>query len=80
LGKKKEPGKKERTKNIRWWFDVLSLKEVAEKLGMHYNTIYKYVRAGELKAIKFKKVYRIEEQELEKFIKSKKFKTEINEK
>ena len=59
---------------------MLSLQEVAEKLGMHYNTIYKYVRAGELKAIKFKKVYRIEEQELEKFIKSKKFKTEINEK
>jgi len=79
LGKKK-PGEKERTKNIRWWFDVLSLKEVAEKLGMHYNTIYKYVRAGDLKAIKFKKVYRIEEQELEKFIRSKKFKTEINEK
>lgn len=54
---------------------MLSLKEVAERLGMHYNTIYNYVRSGELKAIKFKKVYRVEEQELEKFIKSKKFKT-----
>ena len=54
---------------------MLSLKEVAEKLGMHYNTIYNYVRAGELKAVKFKKVYRIEDQELEKFIRSKKFKT-----
>ena len=59
---------------------MLSLQEVADKLKLHYNTIYKYVRAGDLKAIKFKKVYRIEEQELEKFIRSKKFKTEINEK
>lgn len=54
---------------------MLSLKEVADRLGMHYNTIYNYVRSGELKAIKFKKVYRVEEQELEKFIRSKKFKT-----
>jgi len=54
---------------------MLSLEEVAKKLGLHYNTIYNYVRSGELKAIKFKKVYRIEEQELEKFIKSKEFKT-----
>ena len=53
---------------------MLKLKEVAKKLGMHYNTIYSYVRSGELKAIKFKKSYRIEEQELEKFIRSKKFK------
>lgn len=54
---------------------MLSLKEVAKRFGLHYNTIYHYVRSGELKAVKFKKVYRIEEQELEKFIKSKKFKT-----
>ncbi|MBU4228372.1 helix-turn-helix domain-containing protein, partial [bacterium] len=39
-----------------------------------YNTIYNYVRSGELKAVKFKKVYRIEEQELDKFIKDKEFK------
>ena len=57
---------------------MLSLKEVAEKLGMHYNTIYNYVRSGELKAVKFKKVYRIEEEELEKFIKSKKFESETD--
>jgi len=54
---------------------MLTLNEVAKRLGLHYNTIYSYVRSGELKAIKFKKVYRIEEKELEKFIKSKKFKT-----
>lgn len=54
---------------------MLSLKEVASRLGMHYNTIYNYVRSGELKAVKFKKVYRIEEEELQKFIKNKRFKT-----
>jgi len=54
---------------------VLSLQEVAEKLNLHYNTIYNYVRSGELKAVKFKKVYRIEEEELQKFIKNKRFKT-----
>lgn len=53
---------------------MLSLKEVAKRLDLHYNTIYAYVQSGELKAIKFKKVYRIEEQELDKFIKDKKFK------
>lgn len=54
---------------------MLSLKDVADKLGLHYNTIYNYVRSGELKAIKFKKVYRVEEVELDKFIEDKKVKT-----
>jgi len=56
---------------------MLNLKEVAKRLGLHYNTIYSYVKSGELKAIKFKKVYRIEEQELDKFIKDKKFKIQL---
>jgi len=53
---------------------MLTLYEVADKLKLHYNTIYHYVRSGELKAIKLKRVYRIEERELEKFIKGKSFK------
>jgi len=53
---------------------MLTLYEVAEKLSLHYNTIYHYVRSGELKAIKLKRVYRVEERELEKFIKDKSFK------
>jgi len=53
---------------------MLTLYEVAEKLKLHYNTIYHYVRSGELKAIKLKRVYRVEERELEKFIRSKNFK------
>jgi len=53
---------------------MLTLYEVAEKLNLHYNTIYHYVRSGELKAIKFKRVYRVREQELEKFIRGKSFK------
>ncbi|MBA7574672.1 hypothetical protein ES708_16484 [subsurface metagenome] len=55
---------------------MLTIREVAEKLNLHYNTIYHYVRSGELKAIKFDKVYRIREQELEKFIRGKNFKVE----
>ncbi|MBA7574519.1 DNA-binding protein [Candidatus Atribacteria bacterium 1244-E10-H5-B2] len=54
---------------------MLTLNEVAKRLNLHYNTIYSYVRSGELKAVKFKKVYRIEEEELQKFIKNKRFKT-----
>ncbi|RXG64695.1 DNA-binding protein [Candidatus Atribacteria bacterium 1244-E10-H5-B2] len=48
---------------------MLNLKEVASRLNMHYNTIYKYIRSGELKAVRFKRVYRIEEKDLQKFIK-----------
>jgi len=55
---------------------MLTLHQVAEKLNLHYNTIYHYVRSGELKAIKFDKVYRVKEQELEKFIRGKNFKVE----
>ena len=56
---------------------MLSLKEVAKRLNLHYNTIYSYVKSGDLKAIKFKRVYRIEEQELDKFIKDKKVKIQL---
>jgi len=55
---------------------MLTLNEVAKRLNLHYNTIYNYVRSGELKAIKFKKVYRVEEEELDKFIRDKRFKVD----
>lgn len=55
---------------------MLTLYQVAERLSLHYNTIYHYVRSGELKAIKFDRVYRVREQELEKFIRGKNFKVE----
>ncbi len=53
---------------------MLTLYEVAERLSLHYNTIYHYVISGELKAIKLKRVYRVEERELERFIRDKRFK------
>jgi len=56
---------------------MLTLYEVAEKLKLHYNTIYKYIRSGELKAIKLNRVYRVEEKELEKFKKRNKFNTSL---
>lgn len=53
---------------------MLTLKEVAKKLNLHYNTVYNFVKSGELKVIKLGRIYRIEEQELDKFIKDKKVK------
>ena len=53
---------------------LLTLYEVAERLRLHYNTIYKYVRSGKLKAIKLERVYRVKERELEKFIRGSSFK------
>jgi len=56
---------------------MLTLKEVAKRLNLHYNTIYSYIKSGDLKAIKFKRVYRVEEQELDKFIKNNKFRIQL---
>ncbi len=53
---------------------MLTLHEVAKRLNLHYNTVYYYVRTGQLKAMKLEMVYRIEERELEKFIEDRTFK------
>lgn len=55
---------------------MLSLSEVAKKLGLHYNTIYSFVRLGKLKAYKFGRSYRVEEVELKKYIEDKRFKVD----
>ena len=47
---------------------MLTLQEVAEKLNMHYMTIYSWVKSGKLPAIQFGKIYRIDEEVLKKFI------------
>lgn len=46
--------------------------EVALELRLNLLTIYKYIRNKKLLAIKFGRNYRIEEKDLDKFIKSKK--------
>ena len=47
---------------------MLKLSEVAAKLNMHYMTIYSYVKSGKLPAVQFDKIYRVDEEVLEKFI------------
>jgi len=47
---------------------VLTLKEVAERLKLHPNTLRRYAKEGKLPAMKFGRVWRIEEKDLVKFI------------
>lgn len=51
---------------------MLTTKEVAKKLNMHYMTIYQWCHDGVLPAIQIDKVYRIDEDELAKFLETKK--------
>lgn len=44
---------------------TLSLKECAERLGVHYMTAYKYVRHGKLRAVKVGSEWRVAEGDLE---------------
>ena len=54
---------------------ILKVKEVAELLKLNILTVYEYVRDGKLKAIRFGRSYRIEEKDLEKFIREHKVKS-----
>lgn len=47
----------------------LKPKEVAELLQLNILTVYEYIRDGRLKSMEFGGRYRIEEVDLEKFIK-----------
>ena len=50
----------EKADSKRFW----SLEEVAERLGVNYQLIYKEVRAGKLAAVKVGRVYRVPEPDL----------------
>lgn len=54
----------------------LTVDEVAEKLQLNPETIRRYIIAKELEAYKFGKNYRIEEKELERFLKARSNKKE----
>jgi excisionase family DNA binding protein len=43
-------------------------KELSEKLRVNIMTIYRYIKAGKLKAYKIGKEFRIEEKEFQKFL------------
>ncbi len=42
--------------------------ELAEALQLNIMTIYRYIKAGKLKAYKFGKEFRIDKKEFEKFV------------
>jgi len=51
---------------------MLTLKEVSERLALHINTVRKYIDQGMIPIVKFEKAVRIEERDLEKFIRARK--------
>jgi len=54
---------------------MLSINQVAERLGVSIRTVYKYVRDGRLKAVKLgplkQDTWRIREEDFEEFIRPK---------
>ena len=51
---------------------VLTLKEVADRLRLHPNTLRRYIKEGKLAAMKFGRVWRVEEKDLEEFMRANK--------
>jgi len=47
---------------------LLTPEEVAEALQLHHLTILKFIRSKKLKSVKFGRVYRIKEEDLEDFL------------
>jgi MerR family transcriptional regulator, light-induced transcriptional regulator len=46
---------------------ALDLAEAARELGVHYQTAYRWVREGALRAVKVGKSYRVERRDLDRF-------------
>ena len=49
--------------------DLLTVNEVAKRLKLHPVTITRYIREGKLSALKFGRVWRIKEEELDHILK-----------
>ncbi|MBA7615642.1 hypothetical protein ES703_22927 [subsurface metagenome] len=47
---------------------MLTVREIAENLKVHPQTVYRWIYAGKLKAIKLNGVLRVEEEEYNRFI------------
>lgn len=47
---------------------MLKVREVAERLQVHEQTVYRWIYAGRLKALKIKGLVRITEEEFARFI------------
>jgi len=48
--------------------EFYTAQELADKLGVNIMTIYRYIKAGRLKAFKFGKEFRIETKEFNDFL------------
>jgi MerR family transcriptional regulator, light-induced transcriptional regulator len=46
----------------------MNLQEAADRLGVHYQTAYRWVREGRLTAVKLRSSYEVTEEELEVFL------------
>jgi len=55
--------------------ELLTIKEVAERLKISYFTAYRYIREEKIKSIKLEREYRIREEDLEKYLKSRTYST-----
>lgn len=51
--------------------EFLSVEQVAQQLGVSEKTVRNYINSGELKAYKLGTKWRIEPQEVERYIKTK---------
>ena len=49
---------------------LLTLKEVCDRLRLHENTVREYINEGKIPAIKFDRVLRVEEEDLEEFLRT----------
>lgn len=48
--------------------EFYTAEDLADKIGVNIMTIYRYIKAGRLKAFKFGKEFRIEAKEFESFL------------
>ena len=52
--------------------EMLTLTEVSNRLRLHINTVREYAKKGRIPAIKLERAWRVEEKDLEDFIKARK--------
>ncbi len=46
----------------------VNLQEAADRLGVHYQTLYRWVRAGQITAVKNQTSYEVTEEEIDRFV------------
>ena len=54
--------------NMQLTDEYYSIQEVADKLKVAYLTVYRWIKAGKLMAVKASKQYRIKKDDINKFL------------